>query len=61
MEKAFNVRGQLLQIGKSRKKTTGGQQKAPALVRLPEREPDSSDEEEERQLQLGLAGQYAHS
>jgi hypothetical protein len=57
MEKAFNVRAQLLQIGKSKGKTTGGQQKAPALVRLPEREADSSDEEEERQLQLGMAGQ----
>jgi hypothetical protein len=46
-----------LTYGSPKGKTTGGQQKAPALVRLPEREQDSSDEEEERQLQLGMAGQ----
>ena len=56
LEKQFNVRAQLLSIGKSTGRTTGGKQKAPALMRLPQREPDSSDEEEERMLQLGMAG-----
>ena len=57
IEKQFNVRAQLVTIGKSTGKTTGGKAKAPALMRLPQRAADSSDEEDERQLQLGMAGQ----
>ena len=60
LEKQFNVRAQLLSIGKGIKsKALGGDTRAhktPALMRLPQRQPDSSDEEEERMLQLGMAG-----
>ena len=45
----FNVRGALRQIGKSTAKQSGGNKKpVPALQREATREPDSSDEEEER-------------
>ena len=59
LEKQFNVRAQLLSIGKGKSKALGGDTRAhktPALMRLPQRQPDSSDEEEERMLQLGMAG-----
>ena len=42
--------------GKSKGRTTGGKQNAPALMRLAQREPDSSDEEEQHLLELGMAG-----
>ena len=55
--KQFNVRYQLATIGKKTEKThyLGGK-KTPALERVPQREPDSSDEEEERALRLGSKG-----
>ena len=56
--KLFNVRHQLVSIGKRAVKTTGGNKlhPEPALQRAPTREPDSSDEEEERLLELGRQG-----
>ena len=60
MLKQFNVRYELAHIGKATvwKKGKGGnnQRVEPALTRAPVREPDSSDEEEERLLQLGAEG-----
>ena len=55
--KQFNVRYQLATIGKKTEKHnyTGGK-KTPALTRVPQREPDSSDEEEEQALLLGGQG-----
>jgi hypothetical protein len=57
--KKFNVRSTLLSIGKkSSKHAKGGNVKRlePALTRAPTREPDSSDEEEERLQRLGEQG-----
>ena len=56
--KATNLRREVMEIGKSGSKTGGGNQKkpVPALTRAPQREPDSSDEEEERLLALGAQG-----
>ena len=55
--KRYNVRYQLATIGKRARKHTGGQYRAPpALQRDVQREPDSSDEEEERLLALGADG-----
>ena len=58
MLKSFNVRYQLLTIGKAASKKSGGNIKKvlPALEKAPRREPDSSDEEEERALALGAEG-----
>ena len=57
----FNVRYQLVTIGKSNRATAGPgmgrlPNPEPALVRANEREPDSSDEEMERLLELGRQG-----
>ena len=55
----FNVRYQLLTIGKRAAKQTNigrPSKPAPALTREKAREPDSSDEEEERLLELGRQG-----
>ena len=53
----YNVRYQLVSIGKRAAKTAGGAYKPPpALTRARPREPDSSDEEEERILELGRQG-----
>ena len=56
--KQFNVRYQLATIGKKTDKLKKGPSKkiTPALERIPQREPDSSDEEEERNLLLGAQG-----
>ena len=56
--KQFNVRYQLATIGKRTDKLKKGPSKkiTPALERIPQREPDSSDEEEERALLLGGQG-----
>jgi hypothetical protein len=56
--KQFNVRYQLATIGKRTDKSKKGPSKkiTPALERIPQREPDSSDEEEERALLLGGQG-----
>ena len=56
--KQFNVRYQLATIGKKTDKLKKGPSKkiTPALERIPQREPDSSDEEEERALLLGGQG-----
>ena len=57
IEKKFKCAcAQLVTIGKSNGRTTGGKQNAPALMRLAQREPDSSDEEEQHLLELGMAG-----
>ena len=59
IQKQFNVRAQLVSIGKGKSKGRGGDTRphsVPALMRVPQREPDSSDEEDERLLQLGMAG-----
>ena len=58
MLKFFNVRYELLPIGKKRMKKKGGNMKAlePALTRVPTREPDSSDDEEEEAIRLGEQG-----
>ena len=59
--KEYNVRHQIREMGKSTiggKKSGGGSRKVvePALTKAPTREPDSSDEEEERIRQLGEQG-----
>ena len=56
--KRFNVRYQLATIGKKTDKLKKGPSKknTPALERIPQREPDSSDEEEEQALLLGAQG-----
>jgi hypothetical protein len=56
--KQFNVRHCIMEIGKRTSKNTGGNLKRQekAYERLPTREPDSSDEEEERLLELGKEG-----
>ena len=56
--KCFNVRYHLLTIGKAASKKSGGNIKKvpPALQKAPTREPDSSDDEEERALALGAEG-----
>ena len=56
--KIYNVRHQLVSIGKRAAKTAGGNtlKPPPALTRARPREPDSSDEEEERLLELGRQG-----
>lgn len=55
--KRFNVRYQLATMGKKTDKTLyKGGKKTPALERIPQREPDSSDEEEEQALLLGAQG-----
>ena len=56
--KRFNVRYHLLPLGKRTDKKKKGPEKAPpkALKRVQQREPDSSDEEEERALTLGQEG-----
>ena len=58
MLKFFNVRYELLPIGKKRMKKTGGNMMfvEPALTRVPTREPDSSDDEEEEAIRLGEQG-----
>ena len=59
IQKQFNVRAQLVSIGKGKSKGRGGDTRphsVPALMRVPQREPDSSDEEDERLLQLGMEG-----
>ena len=57
MLKLFNVRYQLATIGKRSRYHTGGQYRPPpALQRDVQREPDSSDDEEERLLALGADG-----
>ena len=54
---AYNVRYQLLPIGKRGDQKTGRKSKPkPALTREPRRDPDSSDEEVERALALGEQG-----
>ena len=55
----YDVRYQLRTIGKKTDKTNKGPSKKAshsALERIPQREPDSSDEEEERLLALGAQG-----
>ena len=55
--KRFNVREELRDIGKSAFKRSGNKKRVePALLPAPVREPDSSDEEDERLLQLGQQG-----
>ena len=58
--KRVNLRREMMEIGKSNRKHTGGggnQKKAlPALTRAPTCEPDSSDEEQERLLEQGDNG-----
>ena len=56
--KQFNVRHCIMEIGKRTSKNTGGNftRQEKAYERLPTREPDSSDEEEERLLELGKEG-----
>ena len=63
IRRAYNVRYMLRKIGKSKaiEKRKGGAmartgKPPPALQKMPEREPDSSDEEEERLLALGQQG-----
>ena len=57
IHKHFNVRYQLHAIGKRAAKGPGRlPNPEPALTRAPTREPDSSDEEEERLLELGRQG-----
>ena len=56
--KKFNMRYQSAEIGKrTDKKNKGGEKKTPALTRITQREPDSSDEEDERLAALGAQGQ----
>ena len=51
------MRYQLATMGKKTDKTLyKGGKKTPALERIPQREPDSSDEEEEQALLLGAQG-----
>ena len=52
----YDVRAQLKTIGKRTDKSSRGTQKQKALERVPQREPDSSDEEEERLLALSAQG-----
>ena len=55
--KLYNVRYVLAHIGKATAKQSGGNKKpVPALQREAAREPDSSDEEEERLRILGAEG-----
>ena len=55
--KGFNLRRELATMGKSKALKAGRPAKpAPALTREPQAAPDSSDEEEERLLQLGAEG-----
>ena len=56
----YNVRYELHQIGKSaaKHKGSGNQMRPPpALTRAPQREPDSSDEEDQRLLEMGQRGE----
>ena len=56
--KKYNARQQLLRFGKRKQKDTHGNTKRPipALLRAPQREADSSTEEEEEAARLGEEG-----
>ena len=57
MCKAFNIRTELLENGKKKSSKGGKSTPLPALTKNPTKEPDSSDEEEERARLLGSQGQ----
>jgi hypothetical protein len=56
--KKYNARQQLLRFGKRKAKDRGGNQlrTVPALLRAPQRQADSSTEEEEEAARLGEEG-----
>ena len=55
--KKFNVRYQLKKLKDTKEKKGGNvKQVEPALQQLKERQPDSSDEEDEEMLRLGAQG-----
>ena len=57
MLKKVNLRRELMEIGQGVHKKGGNRKKnVPALTRAPTQQPDSSDEEAERLLELGEQG-----
>ena len=54
--KQFDLRSELIEIGKKKSSKGGKSKPLPALTRNPVAPPDSSDEEEERERRLGAAG-----